>query len=212
MDFTERLRSSKALIPTIAVMAVTVAALATTLAVTRSNANGSGMPVVTAPARPEVVAVPPLAPQAPVQPAPVVYQPPVRVAQAPAAPAAPAAPVCHTCGVVESVVPVQRQGQPKGIAGTQVTPGMAIGGVVGGLLGNQIGHGNGRAATTVLGAAGGAYAGHAIEKNTTKYTVYQVRVRMNDGTVRTVEQRNAIAQGSHVVLEHGALRPVRAKG
>ncbi|MGZ5786877.1 MAG: glycine zipper 2TM domain-containing protein, partial [Ramlibacter sp.] len=86
-------------------------------------------------------------------------------AQAPAAPVtAPpinAAPqeVCRNCGVVESVTTVQREGKTRGIAGTKVTPGMAIGGVVGGVLGNQIGSGNGRAATTVLGAAGGAYAG-----------------------------------------------------
>ncbi|MEP6791560.1 MAG: glycine zipper 2TM domain-containing protein [Ramlibacter sp.] len=210
--FGDRLRSSKALIPTLAVMAVTVAALATTLVVTRTNAN-SNLPVaLAAPARPEVVPVPPLsaapalAPArvaAVVQPAaaPIYHQPPVQVAQAP---------VCHSCGVVESVVAVQHQGQPRGIAGTQVTPGMAIGGVVGGLLGNQIGHGNGRAATTVLGAAGGAYAGHAIEKNTTRYTTYQMRIRMNDGTVRTVEQRSSVALGSHVVVDHGAVRLARA--
>ena len=137
------------------------------------------------------------------RPAVSTYQPAVQTAQ-------PRPPVCHNCGVVESAVAVQRQGQPKGIAGTQVTPGMAIGGVVGGLLGNQIGHGNGRAATTVLGAAGGAYAGHAIEKKTTKYTVYQMRIRMNDGTVRTVEQRNPVTVGSRVVLDHGAIRLARA--
>jgi uncharacterized protein YcfJ len=37
--------------------------------------------------------------------------------------------------------------------------------MVGGLVGNQFGHGNGRSAMTLAGAAGGAYAGHAIEKN-----------------------------------------------
>lgn len=130
-----------------------------------------------------------------------IYAPQIQVAQAAA---------CHNCGVVQSVVAVQRQGQPKGIAGTQVTPGMAIGGVVGGLLGNQVGHGGGRAATTVLGAAGGAYAGHAIEKNTAKYTAYQMRIRMNDGTIRTVEQRNSIPTGSHVVLDRGTVRLARA--
>src|SRR4051794_35874206 len=65
---------------------------------------------------------------------------------------------CKTCGHVESVVAVQREGETRGIAGSRVTPGMAVGGVVGGLLGNQIGSGGGRTATTVLGAAGGAYA------------------------------------------------------
>jgi outer membrane lipoprotein SlyB len=108
---------------------------------------------------------------------------------------------CRNCGTVESVEKVQRTGHVNGIAGTQVTPGMAIGGVVGGLLGNQVGHGNGRAAATVVGAAGGAYAGHAIEKNQTHYTAYVMRIRMNDGTTRTVEQRTALARGAHVVVK-----------
>jgi len=107
---------------------------------------------------------------------------------------------CRNCGVVESVVTVRRQGQTKGIGGTQVTPGMAIGGVAGGLLGNQIGHGNGRAATTVIGAAGGAYAGHAIEKNRNQYTAYVMHIRMNDGSMRKIEQRTAIAKGSPVIV------------
>lgn len=107
---------------------------------------------------------------------------------------------CRNCGTVESVSPVQRSGRANGIAGTQVTPGMAIGGVVGGLLGNQVGHGNGRAAATVVGAAGGAYAGHVIEKNQARYTAYVMRIRMNDGSTRTVEQRAALARGAHVVV------------
>lgn len=119
---------------------------------------------------------------------------------------------CRNCGVVESVVAVQRRGQPQGIAGTQITPGMAIGGVVGGVLGNQVGHGNGRAAATVLGAAGGAYAGNAIEKNRVKYTAYVMRIRMHDGSMRTVEQRRAIARGARVVVEGSRARLASANG
>ena len=118
---------------------------------------------------------------------------------------------CRSCGTVESVEKVQRQGQANGIAGTQVTPGMAIGGVVGGLLGNQIGHGNGRAAATVVGAAGGAYAGHAIEKNQRRYSTYVMRIRMNDGTTRTVEQRTALARGAHVVVKGRTAQLVNAR-
>jgi outer membrane lipoprotein SlyB len=137
---------------------------------------------------------------------------------APAAPvtappvnAAPAAPheVCRNCGVVESVTTVQREGKTRGIAGTKVTPGMAIGGVVGGVLGNQIGSGNGRAATTVLGAAGGAYAAHAIEKSRARYNAYVMHIRMDDGTTRTLEQRTPIAKGSHVVVEGKTARLAR---
>ena len=116
---------------------------------------------------------------------------------------------CRNCGVVESVTPVRRQERPQGIAGTPVTPGMAIGGVVGGLVGNQIGHGSGRTAATVVGAAGGAYAGHAIEKNRTQRTAYVMHVRMRDGSMRTIEQSVALRKGSHVVVEGKTARLAR---
>jgi outer membrane lipoprotein SlyB len=116
---------------------------------------------------------------------------------------------CRNCGVVESVVRVQRPGQTRGIAGTPVTPGMAIGGVVGGLVGNQIGHGSGRTAATVVGAAGGAYAGHAIEKNRSQRTAYVMHVRMADGSMRTIEQSAALRKGSHVVVEGRTARLAR---
>ncbi|HTH81066.1 MAG TPA: glycine zipper 2TM domain-containing protein [Ramlibacter sp.] len=106
----------------------------------------------------------------------------------------------HT-GTVESVQKVERTEKAKGIAGTPVTPGMAIGGVVGGVLGNQIGSGSGRGAATVLGAAGGAYAGHQVERHNRRYVAYVMKVRMDDGGWRTVEQRTPIARGSHVVVE-----------
>jgi len=116
---------------------------------------------------------------------------------------------CRNCGVVESVERVQRPGETKGIAGTPVTPGMAIGGVVGGLLGNQVGHGTGRSAATVVGAAGGAYAGHAIEKNRAQRTAYVMHIRMADGSRRTIEQSVALRKGSHVVVEGKTARLAR---
>jgi outer membrane lipoprotein SlyB len=129
-------------------------------------------------------------------------------AAAPPAAVAQAEP-CRNCGVVESVVRVQRPGQTKGIAGTPVTPGMAIGGAVGGLVGNQFGHGSGRTATTLLGAAGGAYAGHAIEKNRAQRTAYVMHIRMADGSRRTIEQSVALRKGSHVVVEGKTARLAR---
>jgi outer membrane lipoprotein SlyB len=119
--------------------------------------------------------------------------------QAPAPQPPPQREVCRHCGVVESVQKVERTERSKGIAGTPVTPGMAIGGVVGGVLGNQIG--GGHAAGTVLGAAGGAYAGHQIERHNHRYTAYVMKIRMEDGSWRTIEQPTAIARGSHVVVE-----------
>jgi uncharacterized protein YcfJ len=117
---------------------------------------------------------------------------------------------CRNCGVVESVERVQRPVKPKGIAGTPVTPGMAIGGVVGGLLGNQVGHGSGRTAATVVGAAGGAYAGNAIEKNRAQRTAYVMHIRMADGSRRTIEQSVALRKGSQVVVEGKTARLARA--
>jgi len=203
-SLSDRVRHSKALIPTFAVMAVAIAALAAALAGTRLGAQAPETRVAAATPQPAVVAP---TPENKVQPAPV------KVAQQPAAKPVPArAAACANCGVVESVVAVQRQAPVEGIAGTPVTVGTVAGGVVGGLLGNQIGSGSGRTAATVLGVAGGAYAGNAIEKNMKKYTAYQVRVRMNDGTVRTVEQRSSVAAGSRVVVEGGAVRPVASQG
>lgn len=85
---------------------------------------------------------------------------------------------CEDCGVIESIRAVESKGQGSGLG--------AVGGaVVGGILGNQVGRGGGRTAATVVGAGAGAYAGHEIEKNVNKRVSYQVRVRMDDGTLRT---------------------------
>ncbi len=193
----DKLRHSKALIPTVAVLAVTSLALAAALV---SNRIGAQDGVKDGPA-PVAAVAPPVTQKAPVRPAQVT-QPnnaaPVartQVAQA-----------CANCGVVESAVAVQRAGQVNGIANSGVGVGAIAGGLVGGLLGNQVGGGSGKTAATVLGAAGGAYAGHAIEKNTNKVTVYQVRIRMNDGTIRTLEQGSAIAAGSRVVVDGNTVR------
>ena len=109
--------------------------------------------------------------------------------------------VCQSCGTVESVTPVQRSTKSEG-------PGMGAvaGGVLGAVLGNQVGHGNGRAAATLLGAVGGGYAGNAIEGNMKQVTVYQVGVRMEDGSRRTVEISQPPSVGSAVAVEGSNLR------
>jgi outer membrane lipoprotein SlyB len=203
----ERIRHSKALIPTMAVMGVTVMALAAALVVNKSEAQPGGASSFAKKAQsvplndaPSVVRVPATA----LQRAPVVAQ------AAPKA-QAPRAVSCATCGTVESVVAVQRQGKVSGVpvGNTTIGIGTVAGGVLGGVLGNQVGGGNGKTAMTVLGAAGGAYAGNTVEKNMKKVTVYQVRVRMNNGSVRTIEQSNPVAAGSSVVVEGNSLRPIR---
>ncbi len=107
---------------------------------------------------------------------------------------------CPNCGVIESIREVELKGEGTGV-------GMAVGGVAGGLLGNQVGHGGGRAVATIAGAAGGAYVGNEIEKNQRSHSAYRVTVRMEDGTYRTVTQRNhpGHAVGERVKLVDGAI-------
>jgi outer membrane lipoprotein SlyB len=88
--------------------------------------------------------------------------------------------------VVESITPVEVRGSGTGL-------GMAAGGITGALLGNQVGRGSGNTVATIAGAAGGAFAGNEIEKNMKKAVRYRVRVRMNDGTYRTIYQSSAPA-------------------
>lgn len=109
---------------------------------------------------------------------------------------------CVNCGTVESVRLVERKGEGTGL-------GAVTGGVAGALLGNQMGRGNGRTAMTVVGAAGGAYAGHEIEKNVRKSSSYQVRVRMEDGSIRTLYQNEAprVAAGDPVKISDGQILP-----
>jgi outer membrane lipoprotein SlyB len=106
--------------------------------------------------------------------------------------------ICGNCGVIESITPVEVRNSGSGL-------GMVAGGVAGALLGNQIGRGNGNAIATIAGAAGGAYAGNEIEKNTKKSLRYQVRVRMDDGTSRSVSLSHppAFAAGDKVRVVNG---------
>lgn len=117
------------------------------------------------------------------------------------APAPVVAQVCATCGSVESVTAVQRSTKPDG-------PGVGVlaGGVAGAVLGNQVGRGNGRAAATILGAIGGGWAGNAIERNVRKETVYQVSVRMDDGSRRTIEVAQPPGIGSKVTVNGSQIR------
>ncbi len=110
-----------------------------------------------------------------------------------------AANVCSNCGTIASVTPVTRKGEGSGL-------GAIGGGVAGAVLGNQVGGGNGRALATVLGAVGGGYAGNAIEKNVRKVTVYQVQVRMDDGSMGSYESSSNQAVGARVVREDGTWR------
>jgi len=105
-------------------------------------------------------------------------------------------------GVVQSIELV-RQGN------TGIGAGAVVGGIVGGILGHQVGSGQGNTAATVLGAAGGAYAGHEIEKrNQPQADAYKFTIRMRDGSYQTVTQTTIddIRVGDRVRIDNGVAR------
>ena len=107
--------------------------------------------------------------------------------------------LCAACGTVESVNAVQQKGEGTGLG--------AVGGaVLGGVVGHQVGGGDGKKAMTVIGAVGGGLAGHEIEKRARSTTVFDVKVRMEDGSVRSFQRSEALAVGAHVVVEGTKLR------
>lgn len=189
---------------------VALTAIATTLAIkpgsSTSGAEGRSAAMVAAAQLPSDAKMQKAAGQvadegAPAKPVPAAAE---RKPAAPAATAKSPAPqkvasVCAGCGTIESVTPLTKKGEGTGVG--------AVGGaVVGGLLGSQIGGGKGKDAMTAIGVVGGGMAGHEIEKRQRATTVYQVKVRMDDGTTRTVTQSSAPAVGAKVTLEGSQLK------
>jgi len=113
----------------------------------------------------------------------------------------PPVPVCAVCGTVEAVTAVQRE--PESGSGVGVIAGAAIGG----LLGNQVGGGTGKDLATIAGMVGGGWAGNTVEKKMKRETVYLVAVRMEDGSLRKMEQKTAVAVGTKVTLNGNTLAP-----
>lgn len=169
-----------------------------------------------APAVP-VAAVPPAPVVAPVA-APAEVKPVAKAAPTPAKPklasanhthvadakneykAPPAPVICANCGVIASINAVEQAGEGSGL-------GAIAGGVLGGVLGNQVGGGSGKKVATVAGVAGGAYAGHQIEKSTKKTVRYDINVRMDDGTSTVISQPTEPVHrvGDKVKLVNGVL-------
>jgi outer membrane lipoprotein SlyB len=110
--------------------------------------------------------------------------------------------LCASCGTVESVTVVRQKGEGTGI-------GAVAGGVLGGVVGHQIGGGDGKKAMTVIGAVGGGLAGNEIEKRARSSTVFNVHVRMQDGTRKVFQRAESMAVGTRVVVDGTALRIVR---
>ncbi len=107
-------------------------------------------------------------------------------------------------GVVQSIDVVKQD-----TADSKIGVGTIAGALVGGIVGNQVGRGNGNTAATVIGAAGGAYAGHQIEKqNQQQIDVYKITIRMNDGAYQTVMQNTSgdLRVGDRVQIDGGVAR------
>jgi outer membrane lipoprotein SlyB len=110
---------------------------------------------------------------------------------------------CENCGNVESVRTIKQRAEGSGL-------GAAGGAVLGGLLGNQIGGGNGKTLATAAGAIGGAVVGNQVEGNVKATTSYEIRVRLDDGTLRTFRQTSQPqwSSGDRVRIVKGRLRSV----
>lgn len=134
-------------------------------------------------------------------PAPTQAQTPAQPqygTQSPSQYGAPA--TCADCGTVESVREISNKGEGSGL-------GAVAGGVLGGLLGSQVGGGNGKKVMAVVGAAGGAFAGHEVEKRMRGQTVYEVTVRYDDGRTRTFTetQPTQLQSGDRVRVSNGRI-------
>jgi outer membrane lipoprotein SlyB len=127
-----------------------------------------------------------------------------RIAQAPAEIEAPKPVVpAGILGVVESVREIKQAAEKSNGVGP------IAGGIAGAVLGNQFGKGMTRNVITVVGAAGGALAGTAIEKNVRATKHWEITVRLDDGSYRTM---NSDVEpfwhgGERVRLVDGRLQP-----
>lgn len=86
--------------------------------------------------------------------------------------------------------------------------GALLGGLAGGVLGHQVGRGSGNTAATIGGAAIGALVGNEIERGqgVSSRRVYEVDVRLDDGTYQTVTQNDSTFRvGERVLLQNGTL-------
>ena len=117
--------------------------------------------------------------------------------------AAPPPPACPQCGTITGIREIDKPGKTTGV-------GAVTGGVVGGILGNAIGGSSHRTAGTLLGAAGGAVAGHMIEQKAREGKTFEIGVRFDDGNSRIFHQDTTPGwkAGDRVKLVNGALAPL----
>jgi len=167
------------------------------------DAIAAAVPVAPVVQAAQVAASPQAVPAKPVHHAKVVPQPEAALqAGANLQGGTMTAAICASCGTVESVTAVQEKGQGTGL-------GAVAGGVLGGVVGHQVGGGNGKTAMTVLGAIGGGLAGNEVEKRARSETLFDLRVRMEDGSTRSFQRAQSLAVGTRVIVEGSTLRVAR---
>jgi outer membrane lipoprotein SlyB len=107
---------------------------------------------------------------------------------------------CADCGVITGITEVRRKGEASGA-------GAVMGAVIGGVIGHQVGGGRGKDVATVAGAAGGAAAGHEIEKRSNSTTSYDISVRLENGSTRVVNLQTpgGLAVGDKVKVTGNSL-------
>lgn len=101
-------------------------------------------------------------------------------------------------GVIEQITPVElRSGTPSGV-------GAVVGGLAGLGIGSLIGGGTGRDVAMVLGAVGGAVAGHEVQKRRDQPVAgQQIIVRTTKGVLVSVTQEAnpSLRKGQNVFIE-----------
>jgi outer membrane lipoprotein SlyB len=112
-------------------------------------------------------------------PYPVAGGVPPDYVPSPVAASTSAVPPCLDCGVVANVRQVTNEAKPSGA-------GAVIGGLAGAVLGSNVGRGNTRTVASIAGAIGGGLLGNSIEKSRSQTTGYEVTLRMDDGSTRTI--------------------------
>jgi hypothetical protein len=88
---------------------------------------------------------------------------------------APARAKCTECGVVESTREIDTRSKGSGLG--------ALGGAV-------LGGGRSKDVATVAGAVGGAFAGNQIARQVKSTKSYDITVRLDDGSSRTISETN----------------------
>ena len=116
-----------------------------------------------------------------------------------------AAPVCASCGVIDGYSAVQVKGENNGV-------GAVAGGLGGALIGSKIAGRNNHTLGGVIGAVGGGLLGNAVETHERTTTAYDVRVRMNDGSIRTVRESHVPTVGQRVNVEGNTLKVIDGQG